>query len=113
MAPKRKAMPKRPAEAGRPRTALARGEVSEDSGEDGAMPAQELRNMHAHLAVMALKGYPAAKDFYKSLTTKSQKRAFFEQHKENNKRKSEENDKSFTVSDIVEVEEGWMSKPGP
>ena len=84
--------------------------------EDGAMPPQELRNMHAHLQALALRGDSAPKDYYKALSDKSKKRAFFEQYKGDKKCKfvCELIEKRTDVAqDSVEVVQGWMSKPKP
>ena len=84
--------------------------------DDGVMPPQELRNMNAHLQALALRGDSAPKDYYKALSDKSKKRAFFEQYKGDNKYKSvcELIEKRTDVAqDSVKVVQGWMSKPEP
>lgn len=87
----------------------------DETGEE-AMPGRELRNMHAHLAAMALKGDSAPKDFYRALTDKSKKRAFLEAWKADKRCKfvcQLVEKRSDAVSDTIEVVEGWMSKLGP
>lgn len=118
MAPKgsKVAKPKGKAKEAPQATQLEPDTQPEPPEDDSVMPAQELRNMHAHLAAMALKGDSAPKDFYKSLRDKAQKRTFFEQFKVDKKCKfvSEVVERrSDSVSDTVDVVEGWMSKPGP
>ena len=83
--------------------------------EDPPMPLGQLRNMHAHLAAMAVKGDAGPKEYYKTLATKAEKRSFLANWQADKRCKfvSEIVDRtSITVTDNVDVVEGWMSQPG-
>ena len=85
-------------------------------GRERALPAQELRNARAHLAAAGVKGASSPQEYYKALSSKSAKRAFFEQFEVDKKRKfacQVVEKTEDAASDSVEVVEGWMSKPAP